>query len=106
MAATITETHVVKTAGYTPALIRVYGTFNTAGGTSSGVIKPGENDTNVSGSIGCRTILSWGLVNNANSNAFKVVKSYDTTHDGDILTVTCTANDTFNFWVEGIDNGA
>lgn len=106
MAATTTETVFIRGGGSTPALCKLYGTFVTAGGTSSGTIKPGSNDTNVTGSASMRKILAWGLSNYANSNAVKVVKSYDATQDGDILTITCTANDTFDFWVEGVDNGA
>lgn len=105
MATTIRETSVVSVPS-NPATIKVYGTITNSGAETSAVIKPGEQDTNVSGSRGLRKILSWGFSDSVAVEAVKVVKSYDATHDGDILTLTFTAGDEINYWVEGLDNGA
>lgn len=96
------------------AVTRVYGTFATSGGSTTGVVIPGY-DGNTGDSLiavgslnaarGIKTILGWGFTNNANSNAFKVVKTYDSTAKADKLTITCTANDTFNYWLDGVDGG-
>ena len=105
MAATITETAVVRQGGYTPDLIRVYGTAVTTAPTTSFVIAPGNNGTNVTGSKGLRKMLAWRFSNYITANPIKVVKSFNTTDYSDILTVTCTAADKFDFWVEGQDAG-
>lgn len=105
MAASTTETIFIRNGGNTPGLCKLYGTVNAASVTTA-TIKPGNNDTNVSGSASLRKIYAYGLTNTANANAFKVVKSYSSTTDSDILTITCTSSDTFDFWVEGEDNGA
>ncbi len=65
-----------------------------AGGTTSGVVTP-------SSASGIISITKFGVTNSANANAFKVVKSYDSTADKDILTITGTANDSFDIWIEG-----
>lgn len=111
MAAVNTEVKRV----YSPSgVTTVYGTFTTAGGTSSGYIVPGY-DANTGDSLltegslnvcrGIRKILSCVLVNTANSNAYKAVIAYDATPDADKVTVTCTANDTFTYVLTGIDQG-
>lgn len=105
MATTITETGVVSIPS-SPALIRVYGTVAHSGAETSAVIQPGEQDVNFPGSRGLRKILAWGITDSVAAAAVKVVKTYDATHDGDILTVTNTAGDELNYWVEGLDNGS
>jgi hypothetical protein len=55
-----------------------------------------------------RKITSWGVTptQNITGGAFNVVKTYDaTTYDADILTITCTAGDNFDYWYIGFDNG-
>lgn len=92
----------------------VTGTATTTGGSTSVTIIPGY-DANTGDSLltqgslniarGIKKIVRYGFTNNANSNAFKVVKSNNTTADADQLVVTCTANDTFDYWLEGVDGG-
>lgn len=69
------------------------------GGTTSGTIIP-------SAASGIREIWEFGVTNLANANAVKVVKSYSSSSDKDILTLTGTANDSFDVWVKGPSRGA
>lgn len=95
-------------------LTKVYGTATTSGGSTSVIIIPGY-DANTGDSLitegslnkarGIRKIVGWSVSNNANSNAFKVVKSYDSTAKADKLTITCAPNDTFDYSLEGYDQG-
>ena len=92
----------------------VTGTLVTSGGATAATIIPGY-DANTGDVLlaagglnlarGIKKIVAYGLTNNANSNAFKVVKSNNTTADADQLVLTCTANDTFNYWYLGVDGG-
>jgi hypothetical protein len=102
MAATVTEQAVVKLGG---GLMMLTGVAATAGGTTSFVLKPGSNDVNKTGSGGLRKILAFGFQNETGARALRTVKAYDATQDGDIVTCTCTANDTFDFWAIGFDTG-
>ena len=116
MAAVNTETGYTYTsagggnANSPGGLTKVSGTFVTSGGTTTGVVCPGYQangaDVLLTPTRGIRTINNWGFTNNVSSGAFKVVKTYDATADADILTVTCTANDGFNYWLEGSDIGS
>lgn len=65
-----------------------------AGGTTTGTVVPSA----VSGIV---EIYEKSVVNTANANAVKVVQSYDSTNDKDILTLTGTANDSFDVVVIG-----
>jgi len=105
MAASVTETGVYKMAGNFPALTMVVGTASAASVTEF-IIKPGSNDTNIEGSAGVRKIMTWGFSCYSNEEAAEADRSYDATQDGDIVTVTCQANATYNWWVLGEDNGA
>jgi hypothetical protein len=100
--------------GSANAVTRVYGTLTLSGGTTAGLIIPGYlasagdvllTQGSINSCRGIRKILGWGFTNNTNSNAFKVVKTNDATADADLLTVTATANDSFNYWLDGIDQG-
>jgi len=105
MAAVITESKVVTLAGSSEGRIRVIGSVaNTA--VTSFIIQPGHQDTNVTGSINLRTIDSWGFSNNAAQKAPQVVKTYDSTNDANILTITCASGDDYDYWVEGPSAGA
>lgn len=110
MAAVVTETKVISIAGGPPGRIRVCGSVANTGVTTF-VIQPGHSDTNVTNvagvsSLGLRQIRAWGFSNTAAQKAPKIVKSYSTTNDADILTATCASGDDFDFWVEGDNAGA
>ena len=108
---------------YTPAgggsgaaggITKVYGTVTLSGGTTTGLVIPGYlasagdvllTEGSLNACRGIKKILGYGFTNNTNSNAFKVVKTTDATADADLLTLTATANDSFNYWLEGIDQG-
>lgn len=99
MAFTINNQTKISLGGNTPGLAFVYGDC-TASSVTTGVI-PGSTQH-------VRKILRWGFTpkQNITGGAFNVVKSYDhATYDSDILTLTCTADDSFDFWYEGLDNG-
>lgn len=111
MAYTVTEQKLIVMSG--PAEGRARLTGITTGTGTSFVIQPGHNDVNITssftnptGSVGLRTIDSWGVSDATAAAATKVVKTFDTTNKADILTVTITANDTANWWVEGDYNGS
>lgn len=96
------------------AITKVYGTITLSGGTTTGLLIPGYlassgdvllTQGGVNSCRGIRKILGWSFTNNTNSNAFKVVKTNDATADADLLTLTATANDSFNYVIEGIDQG-
>ncbi len=103
MAATITETHFIRLGGFAPGLCLLVGTFVTAGGTSAGVVTPGSNDTNVTGSGSMENMLFWGFTNVTDENAIEVVRTKPA--GGDILTIDCTADESFDFFIVGFDNG-
>ncbi len=105
MSATITETLYVPSGGSLQLVSKLYGTIGGSGSTSI-VIAPGANTTNVTGSLGMKKILNTYLTKtNSTATTFIAVKTYDNTQDGDIVTITCTSGDTFDFCVEGIDYG-
>lgn len=105
MAAVVNETKLVTLSGGVSGRVRVCGNVVNAAEVSF-VIKPGNSDVNVSGSSALRKMDSWGISNNAAAKAPIVVKTYSSTYDEDILTVTCASGDDFNFWVEGDSAGA
>ncbi len=105
MAAVLTETKVITLGGSSEGRIRVVGNCaNTA--VTTFVIAPGHADTNVSGSANLRTIDSWGLSNSAAQKAPIAVKTYSSTNDADIITITCASDDDYDYWVEGASAGA
>lgn len=120
MASVNTElaTVYISSGGGTPSgaagITKVYGTVTLSGGTTVGLVIPGylasagdvlltQGSLNVA--RGIRKILGWGFTNHTSSAAFKVVKTNDATADADLLTLTATANDSFDYWLEGIDQG-
>ena len=105
MATVIKETAIVSSPSV-PATVTVYGTITNSAAETTAIIKPGEQDTNVTGSRGLRKILRYGFVDSVAVQAIQAVKSYDATHDGNIVTLTFTAGDEIDYWVEGLDNGA
>lgn len=103
MAPVITESTLIKVGGHLPGMIKLYG--SVANDTTSFVVKPGNNDVNIDGSLGLRKILAYGFNNITAEKAPIVVKSFDTSQNGDILTVTCANSDDYTFWIEGLDDG-
>ena len=83
-------------------LTRVVGSCY-ADGVSSGVISGA--DYNV------RHIYAWGFTPRQNETvtltktAFNVVKTLDAATGTEILTLTCTASDYFDFWYIGLGDG-
>ena len=106
MAYTVTETKVVTAAGGPEGRVTLCGNSTASDGSTSFTIQPGSNTTTVTGSTVLRVIDKWTFENATGQRAPVVVKSYSTTIDGDILTITCTANDTYFWWVEGPSAGA
>lgn len=113
MAAKNTETEFEGSTNTKSA--KVSGTLVMSGGATSGIIIPGydansgdslltANGTNVARTI--REPKTWGFTNNVSANPHRVVKTFDTTAQAWKLTVTCTANDAFDYWVEGKMNGS
>lgn len=64
------------------------------GGTATGVVTPSAESKIVE-------IYEVIVTNIANPNPFKVVVSYDPTVDKDIVTITGTANDSFDVVMKG-----
>jgi len=96
MAASFTISNAVRLGGQLPGMIMLLGTVDL------------DTDTSVDiydNAYGARKILSYSFTNSANENAFKVVKAYDASNDGDKLTLTGTAGDTFDFMIMAEDNG-
>lgn len=88
--------------------VRLSGTIVNTAGSTGGAITPGTSvgsGTLVTGSAGFKKFTAWGFSNQSAQRAPQVVKSYDTTQDGDILTVTTNADDDYDFWIEGPNNG-
>lgn len=109
-----TQTGVVRTAGYEPALVMITGTFASSAGATGGVIAPGYNNANGTYTastdttgLGGRTIF-FGPVFTATSSspaAVKVTVSYDSTLGRDIATIVTAANQTGTYMVWCYDNG-
>ena len=100
MAFTINNETKIPLGGQTPGLALVYGDC-TATGVTSGIISGSTEHV--------RKIYNWGFTpkQNITGGAFHVVKSYDSaTYDSDILTLTCTASDSFDYFYIGEDNGS
>lgn len=111
MAATVTELAYRDVAGSSAGAVVLYGTSTNAGGaTTTIIIQPGNNTVNISGpsgaSTGLRTIHGWSITNKTGSRAFTAVKSFDATAQGDKITITCTADDAFDWTVWGDCAGA
>lgn len=96
MAFEITYTATIPIAGSSKALTRVEGSCyanSVTGGDISGLTKF------------VRHMYAWGFTPRQNITAFNVVKSLDTTNDAEILTLTCSASDRFDFWYIGDASG-
>lgn len=102
MAFNVTETKLTKVNG----LLILTGTAVNTGGSTGGAIAPGANGTNVTGSSGLKNILFANFTNQTAQKAPQVVKSYDATQDGHIVTITTAADDNYDFEIIGLDNGA
>lgn len=104
MAFQVNETKLTPING----LVLLTGTLVNTGGSTGGAITPGTSvgsGTLVTGSAGLKKFLAWGFSNQTAVRAAQAVKSYDATQDGEILTVTTTADDDFDFWILGEYNG-
>jgi hypothetical protein len=79
-------------------LTRVVGSC-FANGVASGVISGATYKV--------RHIYAWGFTprQNVTGAAFHVVKTFDSATGTDILTLTCTASDYFDFWYIGLGDG-
>ena len=104
MAATVTETYFTPVGGGPGGYATLTG-HCLATAVTTIVIKPGNDDVNVAGSAGLLKFYDWSFTNNVSANAFKVVKTYDNTQGGDILTITCTSGDGFDFKIGGYSAG-
>src|SRR5574343_2004668 len=96
MAFTISADKKIAMGGFTPGMAKVTGT-----GTATSVTSCQINGAD----YGIRKITDWNLQLVSGTGVTAVVKSYDATTDGDILTATCTSGDVFHFSFEGEDNG-
>jgi hypothetical protein len=99
MAFTINSEAKIPLGGSAVGLALVYGNA-TATSVTTGIVSGSTQHV--------RKITSWGFTPNQDITgaAFNVVKSYDSaTYDSDILTLTCTADDVFDYWYIGFDNG-
>ena len=105
MAFIVTET---KLTDLKNGQVRLTGTAVNTGGSTGGAITPGTSvggGALVPGSAGFKKFEAWGFSNQSAVRSYQAVKSYDATQDGDILTLTTTADDDFDFWIEGPYNG-
>ncbi len=101
----VTETRLVRLGGNTPGMMKLYGTVANTDQTTI-YLKPGNHDTNVTGSAGLRKIYSCSLRNLSAEKAPIATIAYDATQDGDMVTITCASGDDYAFVLEGEDNGA
>jgi len=109
MAAIVTEKTIIQVAQGEQGLVKLTGSAVVTDATTSFIITPGNDTTNVTNQAGVssssiKSFTAWGFTNNVSANGFRAVKTYDATQKGDILTVTCTALDGFDWWVEGPAN--
>lgn len=109
-----TQTQVIKTAGYQPALTIVTGTFASSAGATGGVIIPGYDNANgtftassLTGAEGCRNIaFDIYTTTTEDATTVKSVISYDATYDRYKVTLTTAANSTGRYTIYCYDNGA
>lgn len=114
MAFVTSETAVIKTAGYQPALTVIYGTYTSSAGGTGGVIAPGYTNVDgtftastLVGSSGCRFVLFPTLATGTADAVTPIsATTYDTTLDRQIVTITTSANGTGTYKLECYDNGA
>lgn len=114
MAFVTAQTAVVATAGYTPAMVKIYGTYTNSGGGTGGTITPGYTNssatlTAVSGdaSVGARKVLGCTIIpGTEDATTPKIATAYDATVDRDQVTLTTVSNGTGFYILDCLDNGA
>lgn len=116
MAFVTTQTAVVQQGGYTPAIIKIYGTYASSAGGTGGTITPGYTNSSTTltavadASAGARDIVgNAGVVITPGTEDVttpKIAIAYDTTVDRDQITLTTVANGTGTYIIECYDNGA
>lgn len=114
MAFVTTQTAVVAQAGYTPAIVKIYGTYVSSSSGTGGVVSPGYTNssgtlTAVTGdaSVGARKILGITFTPATEDvTTPKSVVAYNTTRDRDECTLTTAADGTGTYCIECLDNGA
>lgn len=111
MAAVVTETKVVQISGAPTSRIRIIGTTVLTAGTDNFRIQPGLGDVVISqpyNSRGLRRLDRWSMTCRTAQNATvpRITKSYNATNDANLLQITCVADQTYDWWVEGDDAGA
>lgn len=114
MAFVTTETKVVRTAGYQPAVTRIYGTYLSSAGGTGGIVSPGYTNSSgtltastLDGSAGCRKIINIHFTPTSNdATAPGAAIAYNTTRDRDEATMVTTADTGGIYMIECVDNGA
>ncbi len=101
MAASATETNFIRLGGSTPGLCLLTLTVDLDTDTSF-AITPGAGT--VAGAASMKNILYWSVTNSAGERAFQAVKS--SSAGADLLTITGTAEDTFDVVLVGVDSGS
>jgi hypothetical protein len=98
MAFVISSSQKLPLGSQTPGMAFVKAVC-TATGVTSGIIYGSTNKV--------RKIYAWEFTprQNITGGAFKVIKTLDPTTGAEILTLTCTASDVFDFWYLGEDGG-
>lgn len=97
MAFSVSNEMKINLMGDTPGKVMYCGDGNAASVTTAVLC---------GSTYGIRKIDTFNITLTSGTGVSAVVKSYDySTYDADILTLTCTANDTFHFQIIGSDNG-
>lgn len=110
MAAVVTETKVAQMNGGPSMIVRVCGTAVLNGGTNQFIIQPGNNDVNITTPVtsrGARDIIAIGVScsSAANATMIEVQRGYNTTADAIGYQVTCTADESYDWWVDAFYAG-
>jgi len=112
MAFVTAQTTVIQQAGYTPATLKIYGSYTNSAGGTGGIISPGY--TNASGtltavadaSIGGRKILGVVITpSTQDATTPAAVVAYNSTRDRYDVTLTSVADATGTYILECNDNG-
>lgn len=110
MAAVVTETKVsLVNDGSAQGLI-LSGTAVLSGGTATFTVSPGNNDVNITTPVTSKGLRDWwnaGVTCSTAENATMpaIDKVYDATNDTYTLVVTCVADQSYDWWLEGINSG-
>lgn len=110
MAAVVTETKVALLDGGPNGKILVCGTAVLDGGTTTFTINPGSNTVNLTApetSRGLRNITGFNVTCSTAQNATKAacVPTYNATTDNWTIVVTCVADQSYDWHVEGLTMG-